>query len=112
VNFVQRFNGIQHAIYVNAEAKGFWKEDHGLHTDATKIMLVVTELAEAIEALRKDKHQASEKIPQFTLVEEELADAVIRIMDLAGGRGYRLAEAILEKVQYNQGRPYKHGREF
>jgi len=74
-------------------------------------MLVVTELAEAVEALRKGNPE-SEKIPGFSHVEEELADAVIRIMDLCGGRKYRLHEAILAKMKHNADRPMMHGKEF
>lgn len=38
------------------------------------------------------------------MVEVELADAVIRIFDLAGGMGYDLAGALFEKLEYNKTR--------
>jgi len=54
----------------------------------------------------------SEKIPGFTPVEEEMADVVIRIRDLAGRHGWRIGDAILAKIKYNTGRPYLHGKKF
>ena len=46
-------------------------------------------------------------------VEVELADAIIRIMDAVRARGWRVAEAIVAKHEYNKTRPFKHGgKEF
>jgi NTP pyrophosphatase (non-canonical NTP hydrolase) len=39
----------------------------------------------------------------------ELADVVIRCFDLAGIMGIDLATAILEKMRYNETRPFRHG---
>lgn len=64
-----------------------------------KLMLTVSELGEAMEAHRKalqDDH-----LPDFKGVEVELADAIIRICDLAGAKEYRLGEAIAAKLAYN-----------
>lgn len=85
---------------------------HGLSKDAgwhdnpreigTMLMLIVSEVAEAMEGDRRglmDDH-----LPHRKMMEVELADAVIRIMDLAGSRGYDLGGAIVEKLQYNQQR--------
>lgn len=69
---------------------------------STKLMLVVTELAEACEGHRKNL--MDDHLPHRKMVEVELADAVIRIMDLAGGYGLDLAGAIAEKMAYNQQR--------
>jgi len=51
-------------------------------------------------------------VPTFSGAEAELADVVIRIMDLAEGRGWRVAEAIVAKMSYNEGRERLHGKEF
>ena len=64
-----------------------------------KLMLVVTEIAEAKEGYRKglmDDH-----LPHRKMIEVELADAVIRIADLAGALGLDLGAAIVEKMRYN-----------
>jgi len=71
-------------------------------------MLMVTELSEAMEALR-DGSPPSEKIPSFSQVEEELADAIIRILDFAGGNQLDIEGALVAKMQFNESRPYRHG---
>lgn len=69
----------------------------------TCLMLIVSEIAEAMEGDRKglmDDH-----LPHRTMFEVELADAVIRIFDLAGREGLDLGNAIKEKLNYNLNRP-------
>lgn len=68
-----------------------------------KLMLVVSELAEAMEGHRKDL--MDDHLPHREMIEVELADAVIRICDLAGALGLDLGGAIVEKHAYNQTRP-------
>lgn len=96
----------------NAVAKGFWDNaDHSMIAKAGRLMLMVSELGEACEAQRKNIEK-SEHIPEFTGEEEELADVIIRIFDYAGQYKLRLADAILTKIEYNESRPYKHGKNF
>jgi len=71
-------------------------------------MLMVTELGEAMEALR-DGDPPSEAIRGFSAVEEELADTIIRILDFAGGHDLDLEGAVAAKMGYNESRPYRHG---
>lgn len=73
-----------------------------------KLMLVVSELGEALESLRKGNGPDSH-IPEFSGMEAELADAVIRMMNLSTDENLRLGEAIIAKTKYNAGRPFKHG---
>lgn len=95
-------------IHAWAKSKGFWDKERN---DGELIALIHSELSEALEGLRKgnppDKH-----CPEFSSVEVELADAVIRILDMSAARGYRIADAIKAKMNYNEGRPHKHGKEF
>lgn len=70
---------------------------------ASKLMLVVTEVAEAMEGHRKDL--PDDKLPHRRMLEVEMADAVIRILDLSGGLGFDVAGAIIEKLAFNQQRP-------
>jgi len=69
----------------------------------TKLMLVVTEIAEATEGYRKNLND--DKLLHRPIVEVELADALIRILDLAGALKCDLGGAIEEKRNFNSIRP-------
>ena len=112
--FTSAFREMQTIVHQNARAKGFWEspESPGLDV-AARSMLIVTEIAEFIETFREKRaHEPSEKVPGIMQAEEELADVVIRCMDVAGGLGLDLAEAIARKHAYNTTRPPKHGKAF
>lgn len=64
-----------------------------------KISLIHSEVSEALEGVRKDK--MDDHLPHRKSVEVELADAVIRIFDMAGGLSLDVAGAIAEKLAYN-----------
>jgi len=66
------------------------------------IALIHSELSEALEGARKNL--PSDHIEGFSMVEEELADALIRIFDLAGAMDLNLGEAFQRKMEYNQHR--------
>ena len=66
------------------------------------LMLIVSEVAEAMEGARKglmDDH-----IPHRSMEEVEIADAIIRLFDYAGGFGLDLQGAFEEKMLYNKTR--------
>lgn len=67
-----------------------------------KLMLIVSEVAEGMEGHRKDL--MDDKLPHRKMLEVELADALIRIFDLAGFLQYDLAGAVIEKLAFNQQR--------
>lgn len=69
---------------------------------AAKLMLCVTELAEACEGHRKNL--PDDKLPHRPMVEVELADTIIRCFDLAGAMGLDLGGAIVEKLRFNSTR--------
>ncbi len=106
--FYSGWTKVSARVHANAVKKRFWDRDRN---DGEALALIHSEVSEALEALREG-NPPSEKAPGFSSVEEELGDVVIRIMDLAAGRGWDVAGALLAKVQHNAGRPPMHGKEF
>lgn len=64
------------------------------------LMLMVSELAEAMEAHRKGLND--DKLPHRPGLEVELVDCIIRILDLAGAHKLDLAGAFIEKMEFNR----------
>lgn len=108
---------------VNVE-KGFWDEKRNI---GELLMLVTSELGEALEADRKGMKAEIENYNIITdaeggfssyafrncikdSFEDEIADAVIRLFDLATGLGIDLEFHIQQKLNYNKTRPKKHGK--
>jgi len=83
-----------HAI---ATSSGWWESPREL---GTLLALVHSEVSEALEAARKDDREE---------LAEELADVVIRVLDLAEHEGIDLADAVLAKMEKNRGRSHRHG---
>lgn len=107
-DLINSINTLCTSVNTWARSKGWWN----IHrNEGELIALMHSELSEALEGLRAG-NPASEHIPEFSCMEEELADTVIRIADLCGAKGYRLGEAIVAKMKFNEGRPYRHGKEF
>ncbi len=65
----------------------------------TQFALIHSEISEALEGYRKDKKD--DHLPDLPAVDVELADALIRIFDLAGYLGCDLATAVERKMTYN-----------
>jgi|SRR6516165_9584582 hypothetical protein len=66
------------------------------------LALVHSEISEALEGHRKNL--MDDHLPDRPMIEVELADAVIRIADLAGYLGLDLGGAVIEKLAYNRKR--------
>jgi NTP pyrophosphatase (non-canonical NTP hydrolase) len=107
MTMVTAINELAADINKGNRARGFWD---GERNKGEMIALIHSELSEALEGLRKDN--TSDKLPLHTAEEEEMADAVIRILDYAAGFGLNIGQAIASKLEYNANRPYKHGKKF
>lgn len=87
-----------------AEA-GWWTCLHtgdslrGKRNVAELLMLIVSEVAEAMEGHRKGL--MDDKLPHRSMLEVELADVMIRMADLAGALGLDLGGAVAEKLAFN-----------
>jgi len=104
------FDEIAEEIHKNAVDKGFWDKTVDPIFIAKQMMMIVSEVSEAMEALRKDMHPDE--------ISDEFADIIIRTLDLYAGMveaGYvtkSIDYAIKEKMEKNSNRPQKHGVRF
>lgn len=98
------FEELMEAAHAMSVSKGFYDEVNR----GERLALMHGEVSELLEHYRKGRESApSEKIPEFTNEEEELADIVLRVMCWAQYRGVRLSQAMEAKHAYNLGRPVK-----
>ena len=96
-------------VHKNAVAHGWWESPR---TEGELLMLVASEIFEAFEEVRHGKGMTETYYSgdgKMEGIPSELADVVIRVMDLCGYYGIDLESVIAEKHAYNLSRPYKHG---
>ncbi len=125
-------NDTAQKVHLNAKAHGFFDEPKNL---GEMLCLIHSEVSEALEADRKDHYathmvniddsfiehmntadilfyrQEFETCVKHTF-EDELADIVIRVMDLAAFKGVDLEYHIKMKMLYNESNPHKHGKKY
>lgn len=103
------FEDLQRNVHLTAKEHGWW-EGKSIEVVPEKLALIHSEISEALEEYRKSPdfgvYYHDGKPEGFGI---ELADAIIRIMDLAEWLGIDLAECVVEKHEYNLNRSYKHG---
>lgn len=120
-------------FHERSKQKGF---DVSKENVGQTLMLVVTELGEAMQADRSDryadletfencmdaddidnlswaayaKHTFEENIKDT--FEDEIADTIIRLLDLCGAKNIDIQRHIDLKIEYNKGREHKHGKKY
>jgi NTP pyrophosphatase (non-canonical NTP hydrolase) len=129
-------NRLRDEAYQNSVEHGFHDSDNemmktmaGLHAlIAQRIALIHSELSEALEADRKERYAnlyafncKRQQTPTFVdrfkvhikdTFEDELADAMIRILDLCGWMDIDIQRHVELKMQYNAGREKMHGKKY
>jgi len=113
VSYFKSMNDRAYEIHEWAKQQGFWDTAvlsapggavHNPSLIPEKLALIHTEVSEAMEAHRdgniKGKHG----------IGEELADVIIRTLDLAEYLGVNIEQEVINKHQANQDRPHMHGK--
>lgn len=100
----------QEDIYAWAESKGWNTDDR---SEGEWAALAHTEISEAFESYRSNEpphfHNANGK-PEGAAV--EYADLIIRVLHWAEAHGVNMDELVAEKMDYNRGRPWRHGNKL
>ena len=83
INFDVDWQTLSEQIHQFNVLKGWWDGfENKIDRYETCMMLIVSELSEAIEGCRKNL--MDDKLPQYPMFDVELADAMIRLLDVAG----------------------------
>lgn len=103
-------NELAKDVHANSIEHGWWNGEP--RTFGELISLCHCELSEAVEEYRDGRQFQEIYYPDGAKPEGipiELADAIIRILDMCEHYGIDLEAALLEKHEYNKTRPYRHG---
>ena len=124
---------IANEIYLTNKKNGFWDEDRNI---GEVLMLVVSELSEALEADRENRYAdlpilennteaykndgyesdiAFKKAFEYSVkdsFEDEIADAIIRLLDLSAGFDIPIEKHVRQKLEYNKRRKRMHGKKY
>ena len=95
-------------IHDNAVSHGWWDEPRNL---LEIVALCHSELSEAVEEYRAGHPMVwANEDGKPEGIATEMADCLIRILDWFGHEGLDADEIVRQKMAYNRGRPYKHGK--
>lgn len=119
-------NKVAEKIQQANASKGFWDKPRNI---GELLMLVTSELGEAMESHRHSKFADLDNFERTSneddewfkknfeenikdTFQDEIADTIIRLLDMAGGLGIDLEKHIINKVRYNSLRPRLHGKKY
>lgn len=125
-------NDLAKQVHENAKSKGFFDSPKNI---GEMLCLIHSEVSEALEADRNNNYADNHYLQEMEAegytwkdsemsfrsafekciknsFEDELADIMIRVMDLAAFKGIDLEYHIKHKMQYNSLREYKHGKAY
>lgn len=116
-------NELANQIHENAKLKGFYDKEVNI---GERLALIHSEVSEALEADRKGKYTNPDvfnSLENYDLIfkqffedtikdtfEDEMADIVIRVLDLCAYKNINIEAHIKAKIIYNISRPHKHGK--
>ena len=105
---VTTLNELTKEIHDNAVSHGWWDEPRNL---LEIVALCHSELSEAVEEYRAGRPMVwANEDGKPEGIATEMADCLIRILDWFGHEGLDADEIVRQKMAYNRGRPYKHGK--
>ena len=132
-------NELSKQIHENAKSKGFFDNEKNI---GEMLCLIHSEVSEALEAVRTNKYYSNCVDKQKWFIkgmadknygatfnddlffkeqfenrvknsfEDELADVIIRVLDLCGYKGIDIEKHIALKMKYNSMREHKHGKQY
>lgn len=125
-------NALAKSIHQNARDKGFFEKEKNI---GEMLCLIHSEVSEALEADRKDLYADTQYLDEMTAhgytwddsllsfttafkksvkntFEDEMADIIIRVLDLCAFKGIDIEKHIALKMQYNATREKYHGKKY
>jgi hypothetical protein len=120
VKTAKKIDKLAREIFEISSEKGFWDIPNisDFAIVPIKLALIGDEVSEALKVHRDEYKDGVESLLHYMTPEqakeftEELADIVIRTLDLAGGLALPIGESIAEKIEKNKLRPNKHNKRY